>query len=433
MAAGRGSREDAVVGAIFTVAAVSGHWSLVVSLGIGLLIGTERERTKGQGPGRRPAGIRTFALVSLMGGLAAELDDRAVLAVGAGFVGLAAVASYIRRQDPDPGLTTEVALVVAFLLGALARDDTTLAAAIGVVVTILLASRQRMHTFVDRVISEAELHDALVLAAAAVVVWPLMPDRRVGPYGVINPLTIWGLVVIVMAISAFGYIARRALGPRFGLPVAGFAGGFVSAAATIGTMGGRAKGEPEVTTPAVAGALLANVATVVLMAVLLAITSLDALRELAVPLTAAGAAALGVGAIALRNSWRTKVAHRAQPGRAFDVRTAVAFALTLTAVLLVSAVLTDLLGSAGLVAGVAVAGFADTHSAAISAAALAAAGKASPEQAAIAVLAALSTNTVTKFVVAWLAGGRAFAVKLVPGLLAIPVLAWVGLIATRAV
>lgn len=407
-------------------AALGGHWTLAVSLGIGLLMGIERERTKGEGPERRPAGVRTFALVGLLGGLCALFDDSVVLGVGAGFVGLAAIAAYLRSARHDPGLTTEIALLVAFLLGALAGDDAALAAGLGVAVTILLASRTRLHTFASSVLSERELHDGLIFAAAALVVLPLVPNRPVGPYAVFNPFTVWRLVVIVMAISAFGYLARRLLGPRFGLPVAGLAGGFVSAAATIGTMSGRAKREPGVAGPAAAGAMLANVATIVLMAALLGATSPETLRELAIPLAGAGVAAIVAGAVATLRVWRAEVDRHDEQGRAFDLRVAIAFAVTLTAVLLVSAALTDLLGSGGLILGTAAAGFADTHSAAISAAALVAAGKVDAHQASLAVLAALSTNTITKLAVARAAGTGRFAWTLAPGLVAMVALAWLG-------
>lgn len=406
------------------MAALGGHWTLAVSLGIGLLMGIERERTKGEGADRRPAGVRTFGLVGLLGGLCALFDGTVVLGVGAAFVGLAAIAGYLRSTRADPGLTTEIALLVAFLLGALAHDETTLAAGIGVVVTIVLASRSRLHDFISHVLTERELHDGLIFAAAALVVLPLVPNRTVGPYDVFNPFTVWRLVVLVMAISAFGYVARRVLGPRYGLPLAGFAGGFVSAAATIGAMAGRAKHEPAVRAPAVAGALLANVATIVLMVALLGATSPETLREVVVPLIGAGLAAVGAGSLATWRVWHLKVDHGDERGRAFDLRSSVVFAVTLTAVLLVSAALTDVLGSRGLVIGTALAGFADTHSAAISAAALAAAGTVDPDQAGLAVLAALSTNTLTKLAVAWIGGTRRFALTLAPGLVAMLVLAW---------
>lgn len=172
--------------------------------------------------------MRTFALVALLGGICAEFSSVVPLAIAGTFIALAVVVSYAVRRHEDPGLTTEVALVTAFLLGALTGTDPVLAGALAVV----------------------------VFAAAALVVLPLVPDREMGPYGVINPFAIWRLVVLVMAISAAGYIGQRLLGPRLGLALAGFAGGFVSSAATVGAMGTRALQEPRLMRPAVAGAVL---------------------------------------------------------------------------------------------------------------------------------------------------------------------------------
>jgi uncharacterized membrane protein (DUF4010 family) len=421
-----GVSRDPVIDTLRLEAALTGHWALAVSLGVGLLMGIERERNKGEGAERRPAGVRTFALVGVMGGLCATFDEVVVLGVGAAFVGLSAIAAYLRSARSDPGLTTEIALVIAFLLGALAIDEAALAAAVGVVVTILLASRTQLHQFTSRVLSERELHDGLTFAAAALVVLPLVPNHAVGPYGVFNPFTVWRLVVIVMGVSVAGYIARRTLGPRFGLPVAGLAGGFVSALATIWAMAGRAKREPDLTMPALAGALLANVATIVLMAGLVGATSPATLNELAIPLAGAGLAAALAGSIATMRAWSGRAHRHDEAGRAFDLRTSVLFAATLTGVLWLAAWLNDVMGTGGLIVGSAAAGLADTHAAAISVAALVAAGKVDAHQGAIAILAALSANSATKLIAARAAGAPRFWLGLMPGLAAMVALAWAG-------
>ena len=169
---------------------------------------------------------------------------------------------------------------------------------------ILLASRTRLHRFVQRVLSEQELHDLLLLAAAALVVLPLAPDRAVGPLSVINPRTVWRLVVIFMAISGAGYIGLRLLGPGIGLALSGFASGFVSSSATIGAMGARARENPAVRPGAVAGAVLSTVATVIQMALLLAATSRPTLWALRWPLIFSGVAAAAYAAIFVVRSLR---------------------------------------------------------------------------------------------------------------------------------
>ncbi len=216
---------------------------LVVALGIGLLVGIERERGKGRGPGRAAAGLRTFALVALLGAVA-ELVGTAGLVVSGAFVALAALAGYRVTRARDPGLTTEVALVLVFLLGVLAMRQAGLAAGLGVAMALLLAAKSRLHRFVRNTLSERELHDALLLCAGAAIVLPVLPDRAIDPWQALNPRQLWRLALIVMALNAAGHVALRALGPRRGLPLAGLAGGFVSSTATIAAMGARARSHP---------------------------------------------------------------------------------------------------------------------------------------------------------------------------------------------
>lgn len=413
-------------------ASLDGHaWGLAVALGIGLLLGVERERRKGRGPRRQPAGVRTFALVALLGGIAMVIGSAAVVAVAATFVAGAAIAGYVLDDRQDPGLTTEVALVIDFLLGALAQEEPALAAGTGVVVAVLLASRERLHAFVRATLSEEELHDALLFAAAALVVLPLVPDRAVGPFEAFNPFTVWRLVVIVMAVSAAGYVAVRMVGPRFGLPLAGFASGFVSSAATVGSLGGRAARNPKLLRPAVAGAALSTVATVLQAAIVVGATSRDTLVEMALPLALAGAAALSYGLLVMLRVSRDEPVAK-ETGRAFELRTAIIFAGTVTAVLFLSAAVHDWQGEGGLALATGLAGFADAHAAAISAASLAAAGKVTPADAVVPILAGFSTNTVTKLVVASVTGRRPFATEVGAGLFLVIAGFWGGLAVARA-
>ncbi len=266
--------------------------------------------------------------------------------------------------------------------------------------------------------------DALIFAAATLVVLPLMPDRYLGPFGAINPRTIWKIVILMMSISAGGYIAVRLLGPRFGLPIAGLASGFVSSTATIGAMGARALQEPALARPAVAGAVLSTVATILQMAAVLAATSRATLYQMRFPLIASGVAALAYGAVLTIMSVRQQVPLVAQKGRAFSLKSAVLFAGMIAAMLFLSAALNAWLGKAGVLAAAAVAGFADTHSAAVSVASLVAAGKFTARDAVLPILAGLTTNTISKAAVAISTGGRRFAMQIIPGLVIVIAAAW---------
>jgi uncharacterized membrane protein (DUF4010 family) len=402
--------------------------NLAVALGIGLLIGAERERRKGEGPVRAAAGIRTFAVVSLAGATSVIVGGALVLGVTiAGVAALMAIA-YFRSHDEDPGLTTEIAVVLTALLGGLSMQQPALAAGIAVALAVLLAARAPLHHFVRSVLTEAEVRDALTFAGATLVVLPLLPNQAMGPYGALNPRSIWIVVILVMAISAAGYILVRLLGARFGLPIAGFASGFISSTATIGAMGTRVRKSPGIITAAVAGAALSTVATIVLMSLVLAATSIATLRALSIPLICAGIAATAYGAGFTIRTLREKDIPNSQPGQAFSLPVALIFALTLSAVLIASAALRDWFGETGIILAAAAAGFVDTHSAAIAVASLVASGKMTAADAVFPVLAALTTNTISKMVFAWISGHQSFALRLMPGLILVAGAAWAGAI-----
>ena len=398
----------------------------LVALGVGLLIGIDRERKKGEGPSHQAAGIRTFAIAALAGAVAIAAGGELLLAaVTLGVVAFAGL-SYWHARDSDPGLTTETALVLTALLGGLAIREPAFAAGLGVVVAVLLAARSALHRFVLSVLTDDELRSLLIFAGATLVVLPLLPDHPIGPYGALNLRTIWIVVILVMAVSALGYIAVRLVGARFGLPLAGLAAGFISSVATIGAMGARARKEPELLNPAVAGAVLSSVATVVQLAILIAATSLETLRAFWLPLVLSAAAAILYGGAFTLWALRHKAEDHEAPGHAFSLRTALIFAVVLAVVLLAAAAAQDWFGEAGVFVAASVAGFADTHSAAISVASLVHDQRITAPLAVVPILAALTTNTVTKMIFAVSTGGRPFALYVIPGLILMVAAAWAG-------
>jgi len=400
---------------------------LGVALGAGLLIGAERERRKVAKPDPAAAGIRTFTVAALAGALSTLLGGVVMLAAATVVVGALVALGYWRtRKDGDPGLTTEIALLVTTLIGALAMSQPQLAGTVGVGLAILLAGRNRLHHFVSDVLTEEELEAALLLAAATLVVLPLLPDRGVGPFAAVNLRTVWKLVILVMAISAVGHVAVRALGARFGLPIAGLASGFVSSTATIGAMGARAAKAPETLGAATAGAVLSTLATILQMGAVLAATSLPTLQAMTPSLVAAGVAAAVYGVAFTLIGLRRTAEGSADPGKAVSVGAALAFGTILATVMLASAALRAWFGDAGAIAAAGVAGLADAHAAAISVGALVASGAMAPDSAVLPILAGLTTNTVSKVVFATTAGGRRFALRVTPGLVLVAAAAWLG-------
>lgn len=406
---------------------------LSVALGIGLLVGAERERRKREGPDRQAAGIRTFALAAVAAAVAHLLAGPWMLALVVLLVGIGAWVAYASAQrkrraaDHDPGTTTEVALILTTLLGGLAMRDATLAAGLAALMALLLFSRQGLHHLVLRVLSEQEMRDILVFAGVALILWPLSPDRYLGPFDALNPQALVRLLVLVMGINAIGYVAVRALGPQQGLPLAGFAAGFISSTATIHAMGQRGRRQPDLLGPAVAGAILSSVATFFQLALVLWALHPPLLQSLAGPLMAGTAAAvLYALPFLFRDSGKLALDGQSPPGQAFDLKAALGFALIMAAVLVVSAGLNAWLGQAGLLVGAAVAGLADAHANAASAATLVVNAKLALDDARMPVLVGLSSNALMKALVAWRSGGAPFARRIVPGLALVLAALWLG-------
>jgi uncharacterized membrane protein (DUF4010 family) len=400
---------------------------LAIAIGIGMLIGSERERRKGSGAERGAAGVRTFALAAFAGALSAYLQSEILLVtVAAGAILLSALA-YKQSLQKDPGLTTEFAVVVTVLLGALTLREPLLAASLSVITTILLASRNYLHGVLKNMLSEQEAEDALIFLAAALVILPLAPNRELGPFGAFNPRKLVELVVLVMAMGAASYIALRAFGSELGLALAGFVGGFISASATIGAMSQRARRDPALARAAASAAVLANVATVILMALVLLVANVETCRALAKPLLLSGAAAAGYALLFLIRTAKTPIAHEPTPGRAFDLKFAVLFAATISVILFLCAFLNQTYGNRGLYLGAALAGLADAHATAISMASLVSAGQLTSHAAVLPILLGFSTNTLTKIVVAFAVGGARFGLRILPALIALVLGAFLGL------
>jgi len=386
---------------------------IAVALGIGLLIGLERER-RGRDPKVGLAGgLRTHAVVALAGALAMQFPGLLLVVAGALFVGALVVVAYWRSHSADPGVTSEVTLFTTYLLGAYATVQPALAAGIGVVVALTLLLRETLHRFVSRTLTEREVLDMMLLAAAALLLLPLLPDRAVDALGVVNPRRVGELTLLVLAINGLGHIALRWLGPGRGLPLAGFFGGFVSSAATIGAMGLKARAAPTHTRLAAAAGLCSSVATALQVLLVLAVAHPALLARWTLPALLMAAVAV-VAAWAL---WRDGVESSAaealaDESRAFQPLHALAFSATVTALTWAAAWSVQRYGEAGALFGIGLGGLADAHSATASAGTLAAEGVLALPAASFAILLALAANTATKLVVAATTGGLRYATLL---------------------
>lgn len=397
-----------------------------VALGAGLLIGLERERRKGRGAGRQAAGIRSFTLAALAGALAQGLQQPALVALAGAVIVVLSALAYWRSPRSDPGLTTELALFVTFLIGVLAMHQPAWGAGAAAIVAGLLAARERLHRFATRALSEGELHDALLLAALVLVVLPLTPAEPIAALGGLVPRTLVLLAVLILALQGAGHVAGRWLGPRAGPLLAGLLSGFVSSTATVASMGGRVRADPAHRAAWEGGAMMSTAATWVQVIVML-LTVAPALA-----LRLAPAAAVGAVVAAGTGLWRGRQSPADAPAPATQrhppqvpdrvgplrVRAAVVVALLLVGVALLVRGAQALLGDSGVLVGAALGALADAHAAVASLGTLQAAGRIDGALALGGVLMAVATNSMTRVAAAAMSGGAAYARRIGLSLLA---------------
>ncbi len=335
--------------------------SFAVSAGIGLLVGLERERK----PSAK-AGVRTFALIAVLGSLAALLTEATgsawALAAGAVCVTGALVAAYLQDRESihdDAGTTTVVAAIAVFFLGAANYYGyRTLAVALGVGMTALLYFKAELEGFSQKLTGQ-DIRSMLQFAVLTAVILPLLPDRSFGPYGVLNPFQIWLMVVLVAAVSLAGYVAWRLTLGRHGLLLTGVLGGVASSTATTLVYARHAAAGAQPVSAALLVILLANATMLVRVLVLVGVVAPSSLPlALLVIVPALLVAVAGV-------AWRWSSASTAPPAgeAAFrnptQLRTALGFGAIYAVILLLAAWANDLLGSRGLMALAAVSGLTD--------------------------------------------------------------------------
>ena len=387
---------------------------LAVALGCGLLIGVERERRKGSGPQRAFAGLRTFALTCVAGALAALTQLTGLVVTGAALVAALAAMAYWRDRSDDPGATTEVALLLTYLIGVLCAWSLPLAAATAVGLTGLLAGRQRLHHFASHWLSPGEVRDGIILAALVLMALPLVPNRPLwGP--VLNPHVIVQLVALLLGVQALAHLSRRLLQARHAVALSALASGFVSSTATIATLGLAARERPADVRLLAGGGLLSCVSTQLQVLLVAAAVQPAWLPVLWLPSLAAAVLALAWGGWMVRGAPQAAdVPSVPDEDRMFSLWAAAGVAALLSGIQTGVYGLTLWLGSTGLLLGSALAALADLHAAV---AAVFASGEPLPGGAGVwAVVLALLAHAVGKSVSAGLAGGWRYLAWLAPGL-----------------
>lgn len=385
---------------------------LLVALFAGLLIGTERgwER-RGEDEGRRPAGIRTFGLIGLAGGLWAVLGAQlgaVVLGFAAAVVGaVLAIVYWLQVRDrQDYSITTEIAALVTFALGAIAIEGHLVVAAAGSVVTaVLLGLKPPLHGWLER-ITELELRGALKLLLVSVVILPVLPNRGYGPWEALNPYTIWWMVVLIAGIGFVGYVAVRVLGARYGLLATGFVAGLMASTPLALAYGRIGRKRPEHAS-VIAAAILAASSTMFPRALAVASVLAPSLfAHLAVPMLAM--MAVGYGTAAFWWFRKSAAAEGAAPPirNPFELMPALRFGLLLALVTVLAHALERWVGESGLYALALVSGLTDVDAITLSLAGFVD-GKVAVAVAANGIVIAAMANTVFKAALVLAVGGSA--------------------------
>ena len=384
------------------------------ALAIGFLVGVERYR--GRKPGvPKTAGVRTFTILCLLGAVCGLFNTPAFTAVTFAAVAALVLVGYYRSPPEKLGLTTEFAALLVFWIGYLLNSHEAAAISLGIVLTIFLAAKKTLHHFVRDQISEAEFEATLRFLAVVLVVYPILPNRAMGPYGFLNPRHVWGLVILVSTLGYVGYFLIRWLGSRRGLMLGSLIGGLVSTAAVTMSLADRARRTPEASRLMGTTAVLANAVQGPRLLLLLWFVDRDLARSLAVPL-------LGMAAVGLAGAWLLSRRCGSEEVEfplvnPYSVKPALKFGVFFVAIMLLVKLASLWLGNRGILVASGIAGTGSASAVAFSVSRVLGEQSLSPSVAAAAVILAVSTNAIAKWFMALLNGTRPMAFWLGGGLL----------------
>ena len=376
-----------------------------IALALGLLIGLERGWEYRDLPeGGRAAGIRTFGLISLLGAVAVQLGGPShELFLSSAILGvtLAMGLGYWREsgRGQDVSVTTVIAALLTFALGALASTgQIVVAASAAVIITLILGSRAELHSMVFH-IERQELTATLRLLLISVVMLPVLPNRGFGPWQALNPYEIWWMVVMIAGISYLGYFAMKILGQRQGVLVTGLLGGMMSSTAVTLTLAPTAKKSAQMHDVVAAAVIAASAVMFPRMLAIAALIAPSLVAPLAPPLLAAALLSL---AGALWCAWRSTKPELGDSGQDLSTRNpldlwfAFKFGLLLAAIMILTRAAKGMLGNRGLFALSGISGLVDVDAITLTVSSMFNQGQVKPPTAVIAILIPAAINTLVK-------------------------------------
>ena len=371
-----------------------------VALGLGMLIGLERERSKSEEGG---AGVRTFALIALTGAIAGYLGKT----LGLDWLALSiffAVAALIIGQyvvtslRGDPGITTEISALLAFLLGLLcAHGQLQLAAWVAVAMALLLALKGWLHQLASR-INASDVEATLTFGIVTLIILPLVPDHNYGPppFDVMNPYKIWLMVVLISALNFVSYLLIKIVGAEHGVGIAGLLGGMVSSTAVTLGFSQRSRQPGENASALALGIVLAWTVMFFRVVIMTSIINLDLGRRLAVAIGLLCVVSLGACYWLWRRHLQRERGEVKAGSNPFELDEAIKFGALFGVVVLIAKAAQVYLGDAGLYLAAAIAGLTDVDAITLAMANLTVSDAANLDAAARAIVIAVMANTLTK-------------------------------------
>ncbi len=379
---------------------------LGIALGLGLLVGLQREYADSQ-----LAGIRTFPVITIFGTVCALLGLQfGGWIIALGVVSLAALmvaGNLIRLQQgqAEPGITTEAAGLLMYGVGAyLVIGPTSVAVAIAGGLAVLLSWKEPLHGFVEKMGPE-DIKAIMQFVLITLVILPILPDENYGPYQAFNPYRSWLMVVLIVGISLGGYVAYKLLGSRTGTLLAGVLGGLISSTATTVSYSRRARSAPDSTLLCAAVIMIASTIVFVRVIAEVAVVAPGALAKIAPPL-----ALMGVGlAVLSAGLWymsRKEPSEMPAQGNPAQLVPALIFGGLYALVTLAITAAKEIFGNSGLYAVAVLSGLHDVDAITLSTSQLVNQGTLEPATGWRVILIATLSNLVVKALIACMLGHR---------------------------
>ena len=416
---------------MFSLSDFEPWWRFGFALVIGALIGLEREFFQQKEESPDFAGIRTFSLIALLGSVSSYLADDfgiTLTALALGAIILMTLVSYagtLLRNKTETGITTEVAAILTFLFGVLVMGDHALVAiALAVITSLLLTFKGKLHGFI-RNMSVDDIHVTLQFALVAAVILPLLPNRTIDPWGLLNPFQIWLMVVFVSGIGFSGYVLMKLLGPSRGINLMGILGGLASSTATTISFSSASREYPQMAEHYARAVVLASTVMFPRVLFLILVVHPPLALKVAIPFTMMLLTGLLFIFISQRNkeSEEDAIHPTYKITNPLKLSTAIKFGLLFAFVLVMVEYSQQLLGSSGVYLTSFLTGLTDVDAITLSVTRLVDNAQLTSNVAGIAVIIAALMNTVSKGAISYFSGSaelrkpviRAFALMLLTG------------------